>query len=151
MNRARAQRPFNILLVEDNPAHAELVVRGFEDLPLAHEIHHVLDGAAALDYLFRRGEYSDRERSPRPEMILLDLRLPRVDGLEVLRQIKSCEELRAIPVVVLTTSSADADVRGAYQRHTNSYVVKPMDFSGFTRLTDDIGSYWLERNHRSQA
>jgi len=141
--------PFKILLVEDDWAHAELVTRGFEDIPIPCEIAHVPDGAAALDYLFRRGEYADDQLSPRPHIILLDLRLPRVDGLEVLRQIKSSEALRTIPVVILTTSSNDNDVKRAYDLHTNSYMVKPSGFEGFFQLTNELGSYWLERNHQS--
>ena len=146
---ATTGKPLNILLVEDNPAHAELVMRGFEDLSIPNKVFHVPDGAVALDYLFGRGEHADRHHSPRPHVILLDLRLPRVDGLEVLRQIKSAEELRGIPVVVLTTSQSSEDLKRAYQEHTNSYVVKPMDFTGFSRLTAELGSYWLELNQQS--
>lgn len=142
---------FNILLVEDNPDHAELVMRGFDDIPIPNKISHVADGKAALDYLFGRGDYTDRERHPQPHIILLDLRLPRVDGLEVLKEVKASEELRSIPIVVLTTSSADGDVKRAYEEHTNSYVVKPMDFNGYLELTGELGSYWLERNRGPEA
>lgn len=139
--------PFTILLVEDNPAHAELVIRSFEDNMVANEIKHVMDGEEALDYLFRKGKYKDASKSPRPHVILLDLRLPKIDGLEVLSQIKADEELMTIPVVVLTTSAAEADVTAAYDHHVNSYLVKPVNFEKFTQLMDSLGFYWLGWNH----
>lgn len=137
----------NILLVEDNLDHAELIRRSFETHRVANNIHHVSDGEAALDYLFSCGPYSDRARNPRPHVILLDLRLPKVDGLEVLRQIRSTDELKTIPVVVLTTSKAEQDVAKAYGEHANSYLVKPVDFEGFTRMMAALGFYWLCWNH----
>ena len=136
-----------ILLVEDNPAHAELVLRCFEDYPIANTICHVTDGEAALDYLYQRGAYADPERSPPPHLILLDLRLPKVDGLEVVQEIKTSLQLKHIPVVILTTSSAEADVAGAYAKHVNSYLVKPLDFDKFEQMMDDLGFYWLGWNH----
>lgn len=136
-----------ILLVEDNPAHAQLVIRSFEDHRVASEILHLSDGEAALDYLLRRGPYGEAPVGRQPHMILLDLRLPRVDGLEVLRQVKSAPALRDIPVVVLTTSAAESDVARAYEYHANSYVVKPLDFGKFTDLMDELGLYWLGWNH----
>ena len=135
-----------ILLVEDNRAHAELVKRSLEDHPVANRIMHVSDGEAALDYLFRRGEYSDPEKSPRPHVVFLDLRLPKLDGLEVLGRIRKDPELARLPVVILTTSNADDDVRGAYDEHANSYVVKPLDFGTFSQMLTELGFYWLERN-----
>jgi CheY-like chemotaxis protein len=138
--------PFTILLVEDDPAHAQLVMRSFEDHSTANEIRHVSDGEAVLDYLHRQGKYSDEEASPRPHLILLDLRLPRIDGLEVLNQIKATENLKTIPVVILTTSKAEADVTAAYERYANSYLVKPLDFSSFTELMEELGAYWLRWN-----
>ena len=104
------------------------------------------DGEAALDYLFRRGQYADPEQSPRPHVILLDLRLPKIDGLEVLEQIKKAEELRRIPVVILTTSKEEADVARAYDHYVNSYLVKPVDFTEFTKLMETLGCYWLGWN-----
>ena len=139
--------PFTILLVEDNPAHAELVVRSFEDHRVANKIIHLSDGESALDFLFRRGPYTDPKDSPRPHVILLDLRLPRMDGLEVLKNIRASDELHTLPVVILTTSEAERDVAKAYERHTNSYVVKPLDFKGFTTLMKDLGFYWLGWNY----
>jgi CheY-like chemotaxis protein len=137
-----------ILLVEDDPNHAELILRGLQDNHVANQIHHVVDGEAALDYLFRRGEYADPEKSPRPHLILLDLRLPKIDGQEVLEEIKADEELRQIPVVVLTTSEAERDLVRAYQNHANSYLVKPVDFAQFAQMMRDLGFYWLYWNRR---
>jgi CheY-like chemotaxis protein len=137
-----------VLLVEDNADHAELVLRTFEGHSIPVRIHHVTDGEAALDYVFRRGRFGRPEQSPRPHLILLDLRLPRVDGLEVLREIKESADLQEIPTVILTTSEAERDVARAYQHHANSYLVKPVDFSKFTKLMDDLGLYWLGWNRR---
>jgi CheY-like chemotaxis protein len=135
-----------ILLVEDNPDHTELSVRSLQDHRVANKIYHVSEGEAALSYLFRRGEYADPEKSPRPHVILLDLRLPRVDGLQVLNEIKSVEELCRIPVVIITTSEAERDIAQAYDGHANSYLVKPVDFDKFTQLMNDLGFYWLGWN-----
>jgi CheY-like chemotaxis protein len=139
--------PLVILLVEDNQAHAELIVRSFENHRVVNSIYHVTDGEAALDYLFRRGDYADPAKSPRPHVILLDLRLPKIDGLEVLKQIKSAPGIDKIPVVILTTSTAERDVAGAYEAHANSYLVKPVDFEKFTTLMSELGFYWLGWNH----
>ena len=141
------RNPFTILLVEDNPAHAELVMRSFEDHRVANTIVHLSDGETALEYLFQRGLYSNEQESPRPHVILLDLRLPRVDGLDVLKEIKSSDELRSIPVVILTTSEAERDAARAYEQHANSFVVKPLDFESFTNLIKELGFYWLQWNY----
>jgi len=141
------RNPFTILLVEDNPAHAELVMRSFEDHRVANTIVHLSDGETALEYLFQRGLYSSERESPRPHVILLDLRLPRVDGLDVLKEIKSSDELRSIPVVILTTSEAERDAARAYEQHANSFVVKPLDFESFTNLIKELGFYWLQWNY----
>jgi CheY-like chemotaxis protein len=138
--------PVVVLLVEDSEDHAELVVRNLHDHNVANRIIHVADGQAALDYLLRHGDYADPERSPRPHVVLLDLRLPKVDGLEVLRAIKEHPDLRAIPVVVLTTSQADRDVASAYRHHANSYLVKPVGFEQFCRMMKDLGFYWMGWN-----
>ena len=137
---------FEILLVEDNPDHAELVIRSFEDHPMANRIHHLSDGQAAIDYLFQQGPFDDTERCPRPQLVLLDLRLPKRDGLDVLEQIRGNPDFDRIPVVLLTTSSAESDIEKAYEHHANSYLVKPHDFKTFTRLMHDIGFYWLGWN-----
>ena len=139
--------PLTILFVEDNPDHAELVMRSFEDHRVANRIFHLPDGEAAIEYLFRRGDYAEPSISPRPHVILLDLRLPKVDGLEILKIIRSSDDLRTIPVVILTTSHAEMDVSRAYEYHANSYLVKPLDFEKFTKLMDDLGFYWLGWNH----
>ncbi|MCP4252213.1 MAG: response regulator [Candidatus Scalindua sp.] len=136
-----------VLLVEDNAAHAELVIRSFEDHRIANRIYHVSDGEEALDYLLRRGDYADPAKSPLPHMVILDLRLPKIDGLEVLKEIKSVKELEKIPTVIFTTSSAELDVAKAYKYHANSYLVKPVNFERFNQLMDDIGFYWLAWNH----
>ena len=139
--------PFTILLVEDNLAHAELVMRSFEDHRVANTIIHLTDGETALEYLFQRGPYSNEQESPRPHVILLDLRLPRVDGLDVLKAIKSTDDLRSIPVVILTTSEAERDAVRAYKQHANSFVVKPLDFARFTDLMKELGFYWMGWNY----
>jgi CheY-like chemotaxis protein len=138
--------PIVILLVEDDPAHAEIVRRNFEGCRLANRLMRVEDGQEALDYLCRKGKFSDPEKSPRPGIILLDLRLPKVDGLEVLKIIKSDPGLARIPVVILTTSAAEADLAKAYDSHANSYLVKPVDFSQFVALMESVNYYWLAWN-----
>ena len=138
--------PLHILLVEDNEDHAELVMRGMRDQQVANRIHHVADGEQALDYLFSRGAFADPGKNPRPNLVLLDLRLPRVDGLEVLRIIKTTPALLRIPVVVLTSSDAESDIIKSFDYHANSYVVKPLDFKTFTNLMKDLGFYWLGWN-----
>ena len=138
--------PIVILLVEDDEAHAEIVRRNFEISRIANRLIHVADGQAALDYLYRRNEFSDPAQSPRPGVILLDLRLPKVDGLEVLKIIKADPKLHKIPVVILTTSKAEADMIKAYDNHVNSYLVKPVDFTQFNQLMETFGFYWLAWN-----
>jgi two-component system, response regulator len=135
-----------VLLVEDNLDHAELVMRSLAEHRLPMKVTHLRDGQAALDYLFREGEWADPNSSPRPHVLLLDLRLPRVDGLEVLRKIKESENLSQLPVVILTTSAAERDIAKAYDRRANSYLIKPLDFSQFRRLMEDLGVYWLGWN-----
>jgi CheY-like chemotaxis protein len=140
--------PLRILLVEDNPDHAELVRRGFEEHSQRVLLTLVPDGEAALDYLFRRGDWSDPARSPRPNLILLDLRLPKLDGFQVLQAVKAESELCNIPTVVLTTSEAEGDMARAYARHANSYLVKPVDFDRFVDLVAEIEGYWLDWNRQ---
>jgi len=138
--------PVLVLLIEDNPDHAELIIRTMSEHRITNHINHVSDGQQALEYLFHQGIYSDPASSPRPHIILLDLRLPRVDGLQVLDAIKQDEELKIIPVIVLTTSEAEKDIARAYDNHVNSYLVKPVGFEEFTKLMDDMGYYWLGWN-----
>ncbi len=143
--------PLTILLVEDNPDHAELVLRSLRRHRVANTIHHVSDGEVALDYLLRRGSYSSVELAPRPHVILLDLRLPKIDGIEVLHQLKDHAELKRIPVVILTTSTAERDVVKAYDAHVNSYLVKPVDFDKFQQMMVDLGFYWLCWNQQPDS
>ena len=139
-------KAITILLVEDNLDHAELVKRSFRENRVANDLRYVVDGEAALDYLFQRGNFADAGENPRPHVILLDLRLPKIDGLEVLKEIKTNDELSKIPVVILTTSAAEKDIALAYEHHANSYLVKPVDFSRFTDLMEVLGFYWLAWN-----
>jgi CheY-like chemotaxis protein len=138
--------PLQVLLVEDNPDHEELIRRAFAEREPRVTVAVARHGEEALDYLHRRGEYQDPSRSPRPRLILLDLRLPRVDGLEVLGEIKSSPTLRSMPVVVLTTSDSEHDVARAYAQHANSYLVKPAEFARIRELIDRMQSYWLGMN-----
>ena len=140
------EQPLPILLVEDNLAHAELVRRSLENHHISNRIYHVSDGKAALDYLYREGPYADAQASPRPHMILLDLRLPKMSGLEVLQEIKTSDDLSLIPVVILTPSGATHDIATAYKMQANGYVIKPVDFAQFMQLMDAVGWYWLAWN-----
>jgi CheY-like chemotaxis protein len=140
--------PIVILLVEDDPAHAEIVRRNFEECRLANRLIHVSDGQAALDYLNHQNGFSDPATAPRPGIILLDLRLPKVDGMEVLKIVKTDPKLSSIPVVILTTSGTEKDMVQAYALHANSYLVKPVDFTKFTELLTVFGFYWVAWNKR---
>jgi CheY-like chemotaxis protein len=142
--------PIVILVVEDDPAHAEIIRRNFEASRLANRLLAVEDGQAALDYLNREGKYNDADKFPMPNLILLDLRLPLVDGLEVLKIIKSDRKLTTIPVVILTTSSDEADMVKAYEHHANSFLVKPVDFTQFSKLMETFGYYWVAWNQYPQ-
>lgn len=135
-------RRFEILLVEDNPNDVKLTLHAFKTANLANNIHVARDGVEALDYLF-----SDEKFEEMPKIVLLDLKLPRLDGHEVLKRIKGDKRTSNIPVVVLTSSSEEKDVMQSYQTGANSYIVKPVDFEQFTESVRDIGKYWLEINH----
>jgi two-component system response regulator len=134
-----------ILLVEDNPLDAELTIRALKKGGLANKLLWLKDGEQALDYLFRRGLYADRE-DILPRLVLLDLKMPRVDGIEVLKTIKKDEHTRRIPVVVMTSSQEEKDVAQSYDLGVNSYVVKPVDFGAFADLARQAGFYWLAIN-----
>jgi CheY-like chemotaxis protein len=132
-----------VLLVEDNPRDAEMALRTLRKRNLANSIVHVKDGEEALDWLFGIGAYAGRDPSNRPKVVLLDLKLPKVDGLEVLRAIRGDERTQLIPVVVMTSSGEERDVIESYKLGVNSYVVKPMDFEGFSAAVAELGHYWL--------
>lgn len=136
-------QPVTILLVEDNPTDAELAIRALRRGNIANTIKLLEDGAEALDFLFCRGAYGDRQPKNQPKVILLDLKLPKVNGLEVLRQIKADPRTQMIPVVVLTSSAEDRDVIESYQLGVNSYIVKPVDFEQFNQVIQQLGFYWL--------
>jgi len=133
-------RPVEILLVEDNPGDVELTREALEAAKIANRLHVVDDGADAVDFLFQRGRFAG---TPRPDIILLDLNLPKKDGRQVLSEIKAEPDLSQIPVVVLTTSQAEADILRAYQLHANCYVTKPVDFGQFLHIISAIEEFWL--------
>lgn len=133
----------DILLVEDNPRDAELIIRALKKWNLTNRLFGVEDGAEALDFIFGRGKYVDRGMINHPKIVLLDLKLPKVNGLEVLQAIKTDERTRMIPVVIMTSSHEDPDIKTAYELGANSYVVKPVEFGAFTEAISQVGFYWL--------
>jgi two-component system response regulator len=133
----------DILLVEDNPRDAELVSRAIRKQNIANPIFTVGDGAEALDFIFCRGAFADRDISVQPKVVLLDLKLPKVNGLEVLKEIKADERTKIIPVVVVTSSQEDPDIKTAYALGANSYVVKPVSSDAFIDAMSKLGLYWL--------
>jgi len=135
--------PLDILLVEDNPQDAELIQRALRKNNLANRLFVIEDGAEALDFIFCQRNYADREMSDSPKVILLDVKLPKLNGLEVLREIKANPVTRRIPVVMLTSSREDPDIQKAYQLGANSYVVKPVEFDAFVDTMSRLGFYWL--------
>lgn len=135
-----------ILLVEDNPQDAELTIRALKRRNLANQLIHVQDGQAALDFIFGTGAYAGRDVHAQPKVVLLDLKLPKIDGIEVLRRIRADERTKMLPVVVLTSSREDRDVIETYKLGTNSYIVKPVDFENFAEAVSNLGLYWLVLN-----
>ncbi len=135
-----------ILLVEDNDADVELTLLALRGENICNKIHVVRDGAEALDFLFCRGPYASRAGAPLPKLVLLDLKLPKVDGLEVLRQLKQNPQTRIVPVVILTASREESDLLNGYQLGTNSYIQKPVDFNQFRERVKQLGLYWLVVN-----
>ena len=142
-----SQNEIEILLVEDNPHDAEMTLRVLNKHQLAHKSHHVKNGVEALDFVFATGAYAYRDRASKPRLILLDLKLPKIDGFEVLRRIKSDENAKSIPVVVLTSSKEERDVTEAYRLGVNSYVVKPVIFEKFVEAVSRLGLYWVFTNY----
>ncbi|MFZ5655803.1 MAG: response regulator [Pseudomonadota bacterium] len=136
-----------ILLVEDNPDDVELTRLAFDEAKIANQLAVVGDGAEALDYLFARGRFADRDPAELPSLVLLDLNLPKVDGREVLQAIRAHEATRSLPVVVLTTSTEPFDVEATYALGVNSYIQKPVDFEQFVWAVKQVGLYWLVLNH----
>ncbi|MDP3683091.1 MAG: response regulator [Ignavibacteria bacterium] len=132
-----------ILLVEDNPSDAELTLLALKKIHIANKVFLVNDGDEALDFLFARGKFTGREQDQNPKLVLLDLNLPKISGLEVLRSIKASEKLKNIPVVVLTSSKEDPDIKRCYELGANSYVVKPIGFENFLKAVSELGIYWL--------
>jgi CheY-like chemotaxis protein len=139
-------KPAHILLVEDNPMDVELTLDAFHEAKLLNTIQVASDGLQALDYLFGRGKYADRNAFPMPNLVLLDLKLPGIDGFEVLRQVKSAPILKRLPIVVLTSSKEEGDRALSYDRGANSYLVKPVSFDGFLGVVRQIEGYWLSLN-----
>lgn len=135
--------PVDILLVEDNPQDAELTQRALRKNNLANRLFVIEDGAEALDFVFCQGNFADREMSDPPKVILLDVKLPKLNGLEVLREIKANPVTRRIPVVMITSSREDPDIQKAYEFGANSYVVKPVEFDAFVDTMSRLGFYWL--------
>lgn len=135
-----------ILLVEDNISDAELTIRALKKKNLANNLIHLKNGAEALEFLFATGNYSQRDPHKTPKVILLDLKMPKVDGLEVLARIRADERTKKIPVVVLTSSKEDPDIQACYGLGVNSYIVKPVEFDNFFKAVSDLGFYWLLLN-----
>jgi Response regulator of citrate/malate metabolism len=144
------QQNDGVLIVEDNATDAELTMRELKKHNLANNLFWVKDGAEALDFLFARGRYADRSINSKPKIILLDLRLPKVDGLELLAKIKADPRTREIPVVVLTSSKEDKDIKESYKLGANSFIVKPVNFDSFSEVVTQIGLYWLLINEPPQ-
>ena len=142
--------PIEILLVEDNPADAELTLRALQKHHLANKVFWVKDGAEALEYLFGTGAYAGRDVSL-PKLVLLDIKMPKVDGIEVLRRVRDDERTRLIPVVVMTSSTHDRDMIESYRLGVNSYVVKPLSFGAFAETVSGIGFYWVLTNQTPEA
>jgi len=144
------KQEIEVLLVEDNASDAEMTIRALKKNNLGNKLLHLKDGAEALDFIFAEGEYSGRQVESIPKVILLDLKMPKVSGIEVLRRIKTDERTRKIPVVVLTSSKEDPDIQACYALGVNSYVVKPVDFNEFQKAISELGLFWLIINQPPQ-
>lgn len=139
-----------ILLVEDSKEDAALVIRALKKRNLANKLVHLRDGVEALDFIYGTGAYEGQKTSSLPKVILLDLKMPRLNGMDVLRKIKSDPETKTIPVVILTSSAEDPDIKTAYELGANSYIVKPVEFDNFSQVIRDLGMYWVVLNKQSK-
>jgi len=139
-------KPAHILLVEDSKMDVELTLDAFKESHIGNTIHIAEDGQTALDYLFGRASYADREKYPLPDLILLDLKMPRIDGFQVLQQVKVAPFLKRIPVIILTSSKEEGDRALSYDSGANSYLVKPVSFDGFLKVVRQVGDYWIVLN-----
>jgi len=139
-------RPINILLVEDNEDHVMLTVRALKENGLANRIDVVKNGEEALDYIYNRGEFLDKDKYPLPELMLLDIKLPKIDGLEILDIVKNDDDLKSLPVIMLTTSENEKDIIKAYSTGANSYITKPVSFNKFMEKLVDLNFYWVVTN-----
>jgi len=144
--RKEMLKPASILLVEDNPMDVELILDAFKEARLTNIIHVAANGKEALDYVFGQGKYADRKQSPLPDIILLDLKMPGIDGHEVLRQIKGTDKLKRLPVIILTSSSDEGDRAMSYDNGANSYLVKPVNFDEFLKVVKQVSDYWITLN-----
>ncbi|OJJ20781.1 two-component system response regulator [marine bacterium AO1-C] len=140
----------DILLVEDNVNDAELAIRALQRKNVCNKIHHVLDGEEALDFIFSKGKYADQPFPVNLKLILLDIKLPKIDGLEVLKVLKESEQTKLIPIVMLTSSREEPDIQESYKLGANSYIVKPVAFDKFVEAVVDVGMYWVIRNQPLQ-
>ena len=139
-------KPASILLVEDNPMDVELIIDAFKEARLANKIQVAKGGKEAIEFLFGEGEYADRKQHPLPDIVLLDLKMPGIDGHEVLRRIKSTEKLKRLPVIILTSSRDEGDRAMSYDNGANSYLVKPVSFDDFLKVVKTVSDYWLTLN-----
>jgi CheY-like chemotaxis protein len=140
------EHPVEILLIEDNPHEAQLIIRCLQKYNLANRLLHIDDGEEAVNFIFALDKYSTRRIEHHPKLVLLDLKLPKVDGLEILKQIKSDERTKTIPVIVLTSSREEQDILDSYRLGVNSYIVKPVNFESFSKAVADLGLYWMLLN-----
>lgn len=139
--------PVEILLVEDNMDDAEMTIHALRKKNLTNQLIHLEDGEQALDFLFGTGEFSGRDITIKPRLMLLDLKMPKVDGMQVLEKVKANADTKEIPVVILTSSKEDPDLKKCYLLGANSYIVKPVDFQSFTDAVSELGMYWMLLNH----
>jgi two-component system response regulator len=142
--------PVEILLVEDNPDDAALTIRSLKKLNLANRLVHLQDGEEALDFIFGTGKYDGQPLDQAPKVIFLDINMPKVNGLEVLEKLRTEAFSKTIPVVILTSSAEDPDIKRAYDLGANSYIVKPVEFDNFSKTVADLGMYWMMINHSSK-